>query len=266
MMKNKAYPNIIQSLGIIGLFFIFSILFSPFTPSAHIFRLNVELLMLINYSLIAGSTLVSVYFIKRKISGAFKINFFTYDRGYYFMLILASILLLFVSGSIANLIPMPNSFKQVISRLAGQTSIYTFVYFVILAPVFEELIFRGIMLEGMLKRYSPIKSILLSSFFFGIVHLNPWQFITTFLIGCFSGWIYYRAKSILPCIVIHLAANLTGFVIRLLSNTKYFNSMISSSSNDSFFWWIITALALCLFGILVYWLNASLPSPKNSSA
>lgn len=45
---------------------------------------------------------------------------------------------------------------------------------VIAAPVLEELIFRGMMLEGLLKKYSPVTSIIISSILFGVAHLNPW--------------------------------------------------------------------------------------------
>lgn len=85
---------------------------------------------------------------------------------------------------------------------------------VIAAPILEELIFRGIILDGLLKKYSPLKSILVSSFLFGMVHLNPWQFIAGLLIGIFCGWVYYRTRSLLACIIIHFAANLSGFSVR----------------------------------------------------
>ncbi len=265
-MKNKVYPNILQSLGIIGIFFMFSVLFFPFNPSFHIFRLDAELLMLIYYLLSMGTTFILVYFIKKKLSGNIKINFSVDNRGCYFMLMAATVLLLFITGTIANLIPMSNNISKALAGIVRQTGIFTFIYFVILAPVFEELLFRGIMLDGMLNRYSPIKAIIWSSIFFGVAHLNPWQFITAFSIGCFSGWVYYRSKSVLPCIVIHIAANATGFVIRLLSNPDQLSGMKSFSSGDTAQWWILIALALGLFVILIYLLNEFLPSPKNSPA
>jgi membrane protease YdiL (CAAX protease family) len=85
---------------------------------------------------------------------------------------------------------------------------------VIAAPILEELIFRGIILDGLFKKYSPIKSILISSMLFGLVHLNPWQFVAGLIIGIFSGWVYYRTRSLSFSIIIHAAANLSGFAFR----------------------------------------------------
>ena len=75
----------------------------------------------------------------------------------------------------------------------------------------EELIFRGIILDGLLRRYSPMKSIIISSVLFGIVHLNPWQFISAFIIGLFSGWVYYRTRKLTLSIIIHFINNLIAF-------------------------------------------------------
>jgi membrane protease YdiL (CAAX protease family) len=87
---------------------------------------------------------------------------------------------------------------------------------VIAAPILEELIFRGIVLDGFLKQYSPMKSILISSTLFGLVHLNPWQFITAFFIGIFAGWIYYRTRSLSLAILVHASTNSCAFIARHL--------------------------------------------------
>jgi len=121
-----------------------------------------------------------------------------------------------ISGPIANLIPVPDFFmEQLESIMTGGVGIFHFLTIVIAAAFFEEAIFRGIILDGFLRRYSPKKSILYSAFLFALVHLNPLQFPHTFILGIFIGWIYYRTKSIWPCIWIHLVNN--GMVFFLAS-------------------------------------------------
>lgn len=107
---------------------------------------------------------------------------------------------------------MPESIKEALLNTASQTGIFTFLAMVVAAPILEELIFRGIILDGLLKNYSPIKFI--SSFLFGLVHLNPWQFVGGLLFGIFIGWVYYRSGSLSLSIIIHAAANLIGFLMR----------------------------------------------------
>jgi uncharacterized protein len=113
-------------------------------------------------------------------------------------------------GPVGSLIPLPEFMKQIVRELMSRNGFFSLLAIVIAAPILEELIFRGIILHGLLKRYSPFHAILLSSVLFGIVHLNPWQFITGLFIGCFAGWVYYRISCIassytLPIMVSHFS-------------------------------------------------------------
>jgi len=138
-----------------------------------------------------------------------------------------TIALLFgIISPIGSLIPMPESVKKAFLDFGGQTGIFAFVLMVIAAPILEELIFRGIILDGLLKQYTPVKSILISSLLFGLVHLNPWQFVTGFIIGIFSGWVYYKTRSLTLAVIIHATANLSGFLMRHLID-------VESSLDDS---------------------------------
>lgn len=117
-----------------------------------------------------------------------------------------------ISESITSLIPMPDFiaeiFKNAISlNLAGYLTAG------IAAPICEECLFRGIILSALLRRYSPRKAIIWSSIIFGIAHLNPWQFIAAFLIGCAIGWLFWRTKSIWPGIFMHWLNNSIAFAI-----------------------------------------------------
>jgi membrane protease YdiL (CAAX protease family) len=86
---------------------------------------------------------------------------------------------------------------------------------VIVAPVTEELLFRGIILRGLLRRYRPWIAITLSSLLFGVVHLNPWQLVSATLLGIAFGWFYYRTGSIALSVFGHAVAN--GLVLIVTS-------------------------------------------------
>ncbi len=63
-----------------------------------------------------------------------------------------------------------------------------FIMICILAPIFEEIIFRGIILKGMLNfNVNPTTAILINGFIFGCAHMNPWQFIGAGLLGIIFG-------------------------------------------------------------------------------
>lgn len=64
-------------------------------------------------------------------------------------------------------------------------SIYLYGTIILVAPIFEEIFFRGIILEGFLNRYKPLAAIIASALIFGIFHLNIPQFINASFLGGF---------------------------------------------------------------------------------
>jgi membrane protease YdiL (CAAX protease family) len=81
------------------------------------------------------------------------------------------------------------------------------VRIVIIAPVVEELIFRGVIMSGFMRNYKIWYAITFSALMFALFHLNPWQFPATFLLGLALGWIRYRTGSVLACIAGHAIHN-----------------------------------------------------------
>lgn len=89
----------------------------------------------------------------------------------------------------------------------------SFVATVILAPIVEELYFRGLMLPALAKRYGWVFGVLGSSAFFAILHMQANVIIYTFLLGLVLCFFYIRLKSIIPGIFLHMINNLLAFVI-----------------------------------------------------
>lgn len=108
---------------------------------------------------------------------------------------------------LAGLIPVPEFLLRFLGYGAQPQTIGNILAIVVLAPIFEEYIFRGMLLDGLLKKHSPWQAILLSAFLFAFVHLNPWQFVAAFTLGVFIGWIYHRTKNLALCILIHFINN-----------------------------------------------------------
>ena len=85
----------------------------------------------------------------------------------------------------------------------------------LLAPVAEELVFRGAVLRTLLKWQPsrPWLMIALSALLFAISHLNPAQMPHAFLIGLLLGWLYMRTKSVVPGIAYHWVNNTVAYVL-----------------------------------------------------
>lgn len=104
------------------------------------------------------------------------------------------------------------SFKMMLDyKIAG------FIMVCILAPIFEEIIFRGIILKGMLNfKVNPIIAIIVNGFIFGCAHMNPWQFIGAGFLGVIFGFIYYRTKSLFLPMLLHFLNNTLSFSFMLI--------------------------------------------------
>ena len=83
----------------------------------------------------------------------------------------------------------------------------------LLAPVAEEIVFRGAILKTLLTKYRPWVAIALSALLFSVGHLNPAQMPHTLLVGLLLGWLYYRTDSIIPGVVYHWVNNTVAYVL-----------------------------------------------------
>ena len=91
-----------------------------------------------------------------------------------------------------------------------------FGYFVVglMAPLVEELVFRGAILRALLRwKSNPWIGIVISAVMFSAIHMNPAQMPHAFLIGILLGWMYYRTDSIVPGVVYHWVNNTIAYVL-----------------------------------------------------
>ena len=116
----------------------------------------------------------------------------------------------------------------------------------VIGPICEEIIFRGVILEGLLKKYDTTKAILFSSLIFSVIHLQPLQVISTFFIGLILGWIYVKTQSLWVCIGIHIINNLVA--VLMMDNSA--ESAASAFDNNLLF--LGSLVAAAVIGYLAY--------------
>lgn len=109
-------------------------------------------------------------------------------------------------STLQQVLPLSNWEQQAFASMLAPT-VPALVAGCLLAPLFEEMMFRGILLAGFLRRYPRGQAIAYSALFFGAAHLNLYQFFLAFLLGLMLGWLYERSRSLLPCIALHAAVN-----------------------------------------------------------
>lgn len=108
---------------------------------------------------------------------------------------------------LASTIPMPEAFRQAFLELTEGNPVIFFIAIVLIAPLAEELFFRGWMLRGFLANYSATKSIWLTAIIFALFHLNPWQGVIALPLGLLFGLLVRRTGSLAPGIIGHFVVN-----------------------------------------------------------
>ncbi len=113
-----------------------------------------------------------------------------------------------VEGSILSLFNVPLGRYAEIAELILQAHIAIVIVTVAIIPgICEEIIFRGIIQPVTVRGSGPVSGIVYTAAMFGIVHLVPVQIFAGFFFGIVFGYVCYRAGSVLPAIISHIAAN-----------------------------------------------------------
>lgn len=126
--------------------------------------------------------------------------------------------------------------QQFFSGIAGALNACIF------GPIMEEICFRGLVLDGLLKtRCRPWLAILISALLFALLHGLGANFVTALLFGILVGWLYWRTGSIIPGIIIHITNNsLTA--IDISNQAKTFYLII-----------LVVGLVLLAYGVWWFW-------------
>ena len=91
------------------------------------------------------------------------------------------------------------------------TNILMYAFTCLVAPIFEEMIFRGIVFKAF-SRISIRFGIIASAALFALYHQNVPQMVNAFLGGLFLAYVAYKTGSIIPTIIIHAALNANGMI------------------------------------------------------
>ncbi len=106
--------------------------------------------------------------------------------------ILATVALGYMSDALNALLPpMPQWLKDALELVTQGNFWLNFLCVSIMAPLFEEWLCRGVVLRGLLHHrrkdgtvMQPAVAIAVSAAFFALIHLNPWQALPAFILGC----------------------------------------------------------------------------------
>lgn len=143
--------------------------------------------------------------LESKIKTSFKIYLATW-----LSLILFDLLISFLIPNYSQ--PMNQQLIEVL--VDQQNTIIMFVTLVVIAPISEEIIFRGLIMRGMFPKY-PIIGFIVSTVFFALAHSpgNSIDFIVYFILSVGLTYVYWRTREIKYPIIIHMVQNFISFIV-----------------------------------------------------
>lgn len=223
-MNSTTYPNLKQSLVLVILFFLsFALFFFLTLTIPQLFEIKLSKLYIsIIFSI--GSPIASlpiIIYVSKKsgIRPLWPLKF----PGIFLITLLAMLAI-----SVKIITDPLNSPKEFINSIIdgklrfvvfsikgiSLVSVIRFILTVFLVPIFEEIFWRKQILGLLLRKYSPLLSIVLSSLFFAIAHLRFNDIITLFIWGLVFGAVYYRTSLLEASILLHSFAIGSGYFIK----------------------------------------------------
>ncbi len=106
----------------------------------------------------------------------------------------------------------PEQPEQIMACVRGAALGFMAPVVIVVAPIGEEIFFRGFLHKGLRRRLPVWAAAVLSSLLFGLVHVYPLLIPSLFVVGLGLALLYERRQSLLAPVVAHAAFNIVGFI------------------------------------------------------
>lgn len=130
-----------------------------------------------------------------------------------------------------------------------------------LPAIFEELVFRGILLNSLRNGVGDTSALFLSAFLFAIMHGNIQQFFYPFVLGLVLGWIAMRTGSTFSSMLVHFLNNTITIIINYFTVRNELDMSISYNSWQ----WVLAVALLLVAAALIYLIEKFYFKHKNQN-
>lgn len=173
--------------------------------------------------------------------------------------------LAFLLDPLNLVLPEPDErIKAAMKMLADGPIVISLLCTAVFAPFFEEWLFRGIVLRGLLGKIKPFWAILISSLVFGLFHLNLWQAIPAMLMGLLLGYVYWKSGSLKLTMLMHCANNTLSVILMNIHGADTSDTLYDLIANKFVYGGIVAAAAVILAGSVLYFKKkGAVPADKK---
>ena len=221
-IENRCWSN--KSLSLLLILIIFS-----FGGSSLFINYNNIIEQLISFSIICTFLIISIFIINLKIEFSsfgllkIKISYFLWIPAIYILVLILFALILpiweLVLTKFLGIEIKPQEILLELNNIDKPLHLTLFIFTsVIIAPIYEELLFRGIILPKLLNRFGHIKSIMISSIIFSILHFHFPALLPLFILSVVLSYLYLITGSLWSSIFLHALFNGITVAIFLFIN------------------------------------------------
>jgi len=218
------YPDLKQSLLLVGFYFVFGIIFYIVATIPVLFGSligwNFSLITYLDFLRSVDSPFIFIpliIYVSMKSGISFKWELKSPGIRLILLLVLLTISVRIIVQPLINPVDYFNTL------IGGRVRLFDFnlpefnfywvinsIFIVLIVPIYEEIFFRKQILGLLLKKYSPAVAIILGSALFACAHLRINDIGALFISGLLYSFVYYKTKSLEASILLHSLTNLTG--------------------------------------------------------
>ncbi len=161
----------------------------------------------------------------------------------------AGLAMSFWSTIVVNLFPWPETWMQTYhesySSLTTAQPVLDFLATVLMGPLVEEILFRGIIYEALCMLVPAGAAVVLQGILFGGIHGTAIWMLYAGFGGCVMGYVRKHTGSVRPCLLMHMAFNGAAYLF------SWFAENFGDNGTAVFLCFLGSAflMLLCLYGI-----------------
>lgn len=233
-------------------------------------EINSNIWYLAAYSLVMGISYVVLYLVYNKANRidykAINLNF---KMPWHTYLIIAAIGIVSLFGvqyfismidNLLQTIGYPLNSGSTVNPTDAGTFILAVIVLAVIPAITEELLFRGVILNGLRGRFGDIGAIFMSALLFALMHQSFQQLIYPFILGSIMAYIVLRTGSLVSSMIVHFINNFLVIMFAFIQNTTGFSLGV-----DGWPLYLVGTLLLILTAGIIFIIDRYYFAHKNRS-
>lgn len=142
--------------------------------------------------------------------------------------------------------------SEILAPISQGSIILSIITVGIVAPIAEEVLFRGVIYNTLNRKISVKWTIIIQAILFGVFHGNLIQGLYATLLGVIFGYVTYKTKSLWPAIIMHMTNNLIATMAPYIFGDYFGNTLI-----------YIGFMLVGIIGLIVFLIILNIKNPKS---